>query len=536
MQNTINLLINHGLKHRSANLFDCPVGHQSKNYNLSVFKANDGNYLIKCNCPSCSYNNAQSVSKFLNLPFNYEQSTKFDGQLIENGYAIDNVISTEVIEYLNNRKIENNAIRDFDIKSGKINDKTVFFISCDYGYFWRDIHASTTSDKKCGFTKGSKITPFNIDNIKKEHKYIFICEGQLDALSIIQCNFEDVSSVALCTNNANEELFKHENLKDKILIYALDNENNEENAKIINHCHLSFTSILKKYAVKDVNDLLVKIGQNKLADEIEEFLNNSINEKNILDSIDDILNEEKNNIKIASGFTKLDEHLKGGFKNGLYVIGAPSNSGKSAILLQLAEQIAKQNVNVLYFSLEMVKFEHLQRIATKKNSYSEDLEELKQTLKNESYLKNLFIFDDNEELEDIFFICEKFKFLSKKPFMILIDYLQILTSKENQNENEVYRLKHLVTELKKLSKMAPTLIISSLNRASVKDIEKADITAFAGSGSIEYSVNWAAVCNLNDNIFTMKVVKNRSGEKNITLKYDFSNLTFKERAFVNRQK
>ena len=265
---------------------------------------------------------------------------------------------------------------------------------------------------------------------------------------------------------------------------------------------------------------------------VDNFLNNPIENKNILDSLQDIIDKEKTNIKIPTGYIKLDEHLKGGLSNGLYVIGAPSNSGKSAYILQLAQQIAKQNINVLYFSLEMVKFEHLQRLAIKKNSAcSEDLEELHETLKTETYLKNLFIFDDNEELEDIFFICKKFKFLSKKPFIILIDYLQILTSKENQNDNEVYRLKYLVTELKKLSKYAPTVVISSLNRASVQNIDKADITAFAGSGSIEYSANWCVVCNLEDNIFNMKVVKNRSGEKYISFKYDFKDLTFTERPF-----
>ena len=49
LNNAIELLKKHGYKHRTSNLFACPNGHQGKNYNLSVFKGNDGNFIVKCN-------------------------------------------------------------------------------------------------------------------------------------------------------------------------------------------------------------------------------------------------------------------------------------------------------------------------------------------------------------------------------------------------------------------------------------------------------------------------------------------------------
>lgn len=62
-----------------------------------------------------------------------------------------------------------------------------------------------------------------------------------------------------------------------------------------------------------------------------------------------------------TGFSILDGILNGGLREGLTVIGALSGLGKTTMLLQIANNIAEQGEDVIYFSLEMNKSELLTR-------------------------------------------------------------------------------------------------------------------------------------------------------------------------------
>lgn len=64
---------------------------------------------------------------------------------------------------------------------------------------------------------------------------------------------------------------------------------------------------------------------------------------------------------VSTGFSKLDKELGDGFFPGLYIIGAISSLGKSAFVLQLADNIAKSGRDVLFFGLEMGKIELIAR-------------------------------------------------------------------------------------------------------------------------------------------------------------------------------
>jgi len=57
---------------------------------------------------------------------------------------------------------------------------------------------------------------------------------------------------------------------------------------------------------------------------------------------------------LFSGFSGFDEGLEGGIQPGVYLFAAQPNVGKSALLLQIAKQVAESNerVFVVYFSLD----------------------------------------------------------------------------------------------------------------------------------------------------------------------------------------
>ena len=60
---------------------------------------------------------------------------------------------------------------------------------------------------------------------------------------------------------------------------------------------------------------------------------------------------------ISTGFDTLDKTLDGGLYEGLYIFGAISSLGKTTLILQIMDQIARSGQDVLLFSLEMARSE-----------------------------------------------------------------------------------------------------------------------------------------------------------------------------------
>ncbi len=55
---------------------------------------------------------------------------------------------------------------------------------------------------------------------------------------------------------------------------------------------------------------------------------------------------------LSTGFAALDKQLDGRLYPGLYVIGSVSSLGKTAFCLQMADTIAVQGADVLFFTLK----------------------------------------------------------------------------------------------------------------------------------------------------------------------------------------
>ena len=67
--------------------------------------------------------------------------------------------------------------------------------------------------------------------------------------------------------------------------------------------------------------------------------------------------ESVNTPVIPTGFNKLDGVFDGGLYEGLYIVGAISSLGKTTLITQIADNIAKSGHDVLIFSLEMARAE-----------------------------------------------------------------------------------------------------------------------------------------------------------------------------------
>ena len=199
---------------------------------------------------------------------------------------------------------------------------------------------------------------------------IFVCGGIFDALSIIQLGGQ---AIAILSSFSLSLLVKDIDMQvPKVpLILCLPNDLNEllslelKKRKI---AFLSYPEISSGY--KDVNHRLVEdmsgLRANiesatkqafALPDQIEcareEFSGFSAGS-----AVSGLLREIKSSASKTlpqTGFSGLDEALDGGLFPGLYVFGGASSLGKTTFLVQIADNLAKQGQDVLFFSLSQSK-------------------------------------------------------------------------------------------------------------------------------------------------------------------------------------
>ena len=252
--------------------------------------------------------------------------------------------------------------------------------------------------------------------------------------------------------------------------------------------------------------------------------------------------------RYSTGFLSLDKRLNGGLFNELYILNAETSTGKSAISMTIAQNMAQEGMNVLYFALEMGRNEFIARgasaISWEKtedpdkavtaadilyyhfdekmlpfmeegkdpftkipySKYAEYVEEYRKRYEN-----NLYIIERPQVREvsgnakvsgdAIAKITREFyKAHQDKQLAVFVDYLQILegedTDRKTKTDKNISDLKDLCTQEK-----IPVFTISSIGRSGYR--QGADIGNAKESGDIEYTTgvalgwDWDGVTNHN---------------------------------------
>ena len=403
-----------------------------------------------------------------------------------------------------------------------------------YSYLARDTRSEIPEkEKKYAKIKVGSLHFFNIEALKNATKPIFLVEGELDALSIIDVGGEAIALGTVVQKKSFIELVKAEKPKQPIII-ALDNDGaGEKAAKELIEELININVSVYRYnpcgEFKDANEALQKnrevfaksvveaehIQEKVNREQFEEFFKHFASNRlqNFINGIHDSVNTPY----IPTGFKSLDEALDGGLHEGLYVIGAISSLGKTTFTLQMCDQIAKSGKKILIFSLEMSASElisksisrHTLEIAladgidtrnaktnmgiTTGSRYKYYNQEETNLIENAfeaygKYANNICIYEGIGDIgsSQIRKKIEKFiSFTVEKP-VVLIDYVQILapadvraTDKQNTDKS--------VLELKRTSRdyKIPVIGISSFNRANYKT--PVTMEAFKESGALEYS-------------------------------------------------
>lgn len=232
---------------------------------------------------------------------------------------------------------------------------------------------------------------FNIKEFMQAEKPVIVVEGEIDALSIIECGGSSlaiggVSNIKQLIELLEEMQKNKQNIQP--LVISLDNDEAGQNATnnlISDLERLKIDFIVKNICgnYKDANELLTassnrlkaniqeaeeearqkaEENRNKRQEEERERAEREAEEYKKKYRTDYLLNnfwkriEKSQTLKYyPTGFRKFDELIDGGLYSGLYCIGAISSLGKTTFSLQILDYIASCGNDVLIFALEMSK-------------------------------------------------------------------------------------------------------------------------------------------------------------------------------------
>lgn len=412
-----------------------------------------------------------------------------------------------------------------------------------YNFIARNTNPEVSKKNRYRFSPGTRPF-FNLKALEQAEKPVFVVEGEIDALSIIEAGGE---AIAIQTN---EKGFlrgiENKQVKQPLLL-ALDKDEEGQKAEALLAAGLQEKGITFFQAditgeYKDANEAFLKdtarfieavyMAQQSIkaaeteAQEAEKAAYMGIN---AAANLEGFFNEiEQGKKPYSTGFPLLDNELGGGLFEGLTIIGAVTSAGKTTIAQQIVEYMAKETVtgagitvakeahNVLIFSLETgmneliarsISKETLLECFNKKLSTTNTLTtrdilngkqgETKGLFKAaceayKEYAKNVYIFQSLGKIgtQRIREEVENHKRITGKTPVVLIDYLQLLGQNETRYSMGTKEIMDAaVSELKKLAVdyKTPVILISSFNRTNYK--EDANLSSFKESGGIEYSAD-----------------------------------------------
>ena len=383
--------------------------------------------------------------------------------------------------------------------------------------------ARSTDDNKIPKMKAGTGNIFNIDVLKSSRQNVVVVEGEFDALSIIEAGNDAIALGSTSNVDKLIDWLREKNIRPHLpLVLNLDADEagkkaTDKLAEALRNMRIRFYEInLIVEGCKDQNESLIKFRNDffQLVADIPNKVNELQQQARFkLTDFAKIDTWEKNihtgHKAISTGWDSLDKALDGGLYEGLYVIPGTPGTGKTALALQMAFQIAQQQQDVLYISMEMGEEEiyerHISRISyqlfwnDEKNRYKAKtvhsmIQEGKTVAQARDVFKKFAPYLRTEcsvgtiDADDIRRIVETYEYELNSLPVVFIDYLQILkahdahmTDKQAVDYN-VLRLKQLSRDFK-----IPVVILSSMNRMSYSDV--ISMAALKESGAIEYTAD-----------------------------------------------
>lgn len=359
---------------------------------------------------------------------------------------------------------------------------------------------------------------FNLSSLyTQDVREVFITEGAFDALSLLEIGYP-----ALALNGAQNVKRLITQLEERptaaMLILALDADPAGRRAAEtlrteLQRLNVSFVDAPQlSGSFKDPNEHLVANRDGFTAAARQVLAQTAPRPDNVSQYINTQMFEEIEQFRsvILTGYSNLDDkEAAGGLYAGLYVLAAISSLGKTTFAAQMADQIAEQGTDVLFFSLEQSRLELVTKsfaritakadLATAVNSLSIRRGYLPENVRNaiaeypRTVGERLSIIEGNFAC-DTRYICDYVRryitSTGTKP-VVFLDYLQILQPDPTADRKQTLRetVDSTVTTLKRLSRELglTVIVISSVNRSNY--LAPIDFESLKESGGIEYSAD-----------------------------------------------
>ena len=347
-----------------------------------------------------------------------------------------------------------------------------------------------TRNKDFKLISGAEKVPYNINSIAPEsfnpdeEKSCLFVEGEIDALTYIECGFEHVVSVPNGANTNLEYLDKFiDSHFDKLDCIYISVDNDKKGVECRNELIRRFGSEMCKLVeypkpCKDINEVLVQFGR----EAVEECVRNAKDCKpdgiqelvDVEAALDDIFEHgfEKG---ATFGIPSLDDIFS--VKTGLLhiVTGVPSH-GKSFMLNYLLIRLnLLHDWKVAFFSPEFYPVSHhiAQTIETYggqrfcKENYTIPVYE-----KMKDYLaRNMFYIDPNDT--DVNSVMERAKYLIRKKGIkvLVIDPFNSLTDKERKNQKQDEYISDFLQKLRWFGRKYDVAVFIILHPTKLQKLE-----------------------------------------------------------------
>ncbi|HVL38915.1 MAG TPA: replicative DNA helicase, partial [Fimbriimonadaceae bacterium] len=241
--------------------------------------------------------------------------------------------------------------------------------------------------------------------------------------------------------------------------------------------------------------LIFEVGRKRLG---KDFQHVKTLAKQFFVDVDNIIETGQPLLGTPTKFYDLDAKLTGLYGGDLLIVAARPSMGKTSFVLNIALEVAKQNVgNVAIFSLEMGGEQLVRRMASMESGVSSYV--LRRTnLSHDDYQKladacdtfyNLPIYIDDSSDVSAMEMRGKCRRLQQDGglALVVVDYLQLMRGSK-KTENRVQEISEIARSLKALAKElnVPVIALSQLNRGvENRDNKRPQLADIRESGSIE---------------------------------------------------
>ena len=233
----------------------------------------------------------------------------------------------------------------------------------------------------------------------------------------------------------------------------------------------------------------------------ETFKSLTVSIDELMDTIQERFDKKEDDDTIKTGFTDLDKIIIGLQPANLIVLAARPGKGKTSLALNIAQEVAKNGLPVLFFSLEMSEQQLAYRLIS--STAEINLEKLISGYISEDDMGQIYgeALTKLDQISDRIYIdtastslveikgnaIRKMKELKAERGLIIIDYLQLIKASRRFDRKDL-EIGEISRSLKILSKNldSPILVLSQLNReVDKRDDPKPRLSDLRESGAIE---------------------------------------------------